>query len=174
MGCDSFESIEPYRLTAVTPATMSVHLGSLGVSLICSIWQQTSSCHVVRQRVHRRKWRQDVVCQWVAAESKGDRQWWGGGYKERQAKIKQKKNDTILQTRANPALVLIVNMCPLWFSEPLAATEWKQSFWHFLCCPTLCVSSVVGSASASGIIWLVSTGRALTVAEPARIWSSFS
>ena len=93
MGCDPFESIEPYRLMAVTAATMSVHLWFLRVGLICSIWQQTSSRHVVRQRVQRRKWRQDVVCQWAAAERMGDRQREGGGYKERQAEIKQKKAD---------------------------------------------------------------------------------
>lgn len=60
MSCDPLKSIVPYRLTAITALSVPVHLGT---GLICSIWQQTRSQHLVCQWVRRREMMVDVDCQ---------------------------------------------------------------------------------------------------------------
>lgn len=59
-SCDPLKSIVPYRLTAITALSVPVHLGT---GLICSIWQQTRSQHLVCQWVRSREMMVDVDCQ---------------------------------------------------------------------------------------------------------------
>ncbi len=174
MRCDPFESIEPYRLTAVTAATTSVHLGSLRVSLICSIWQQTSSRHVVRQRVCGHKWMLSVSQQLSSGwETDREREvdlnrqrynkkgWWDIGGR-----------DSAGFFFHNKCVIYKFITCYQWQNERKAAAVEGLKLKTTSKAPW--ASSVACSASARGFIWLVSTTQALAVLRPVWLRSSFS